>query len=831
MKVGFLPARQHPPIRRISIAIGLFLGIWSMIGCRGVAQSTGELPADRFPAQGWSPIVWDDPGGWTTVDVTTLGITPAVADAAPLLQEVANNAGSPTIFYFPPGTYTLLSAVDIKEDNVILRGAGPDLTRLVIDGAGGHEIRFIGWQEAPIAVIANVPANGVTLALASAGTLSVGDLIEVSQDLPEWEADWGKRSWGQIVKIMAISGNSVTVDMPLSLGLSVANGPSVMKMHPVKNVGVEALAIERKAYGESNNLEFRSVYNGFVRDVESYNAVKFHIQLYRVRDVVIEGNYIHHAQNYGTGGHGYGVDLEQLSTRILVTNNIFENLRHHILVQTGVNHSIISYNYNVDLVELVDVSLHGHYPNHNLYEGNLFWWGGVADFWGQAGPENTFFRNRIQGKTSGGAGLSIYDRSNRQNVIANHVLRGAGIEQDGEIVDTYEEGNIVDGAPVWNTLSASADLPASLYLDAAPDFWPTNLPWPAIGPDVSGSDLNDIPAKMRYEGTLGGGGGDPVNERPSVALTSPANGTNYPVGSDIRLEAGASDADGIVQGVSFWVDGVEVADVLIPPYAFTWEEVPEGAYTLTAVARDNAGASTVSAEVFVSVSSEEEHEVFVSEVTASAFREAAVPQNTLDGDLATRWAATGDGVWIQYALSDEATLSSVGIAWHKGESRQAVFDLLASVDGENWTALLEDALSSGLRKTLEYYDFPDIRARYVRIVGHGTTVNDATSITEASLSIDSLSPFIAGDASGNGSVSAQDAALVLAHAVGISLLTGTASTAADVSGNTDLSALDASLILRFVTGLITCFPSEGNCDTVSALPSALQLPGRAVRTR
>jgi len=276
---------------------------------------------------------------------------------------------------------------------------------------------------------------------------------------------------------------------------------------------------------------------------------------------------------------------------------------------------------------------------------------------------------------------------------------------------------------------------------------------------------------------------------------------------------------------------VEVADVLIPPYAFTWEEVPEGAYTLTAVARDNAGASTVSAEVFVSVSSEEEHEVFVSEVTASAFREAAVPQNTLDGDLATRWAATGDGVWIQYALSDEATLSSVGIAWHKGESRQAVFDLLASVDGENWTALLEDALSSGLRKTLEYYDFPDIRARYVRIVGHGTTVNDATSITEASLSIDSLSPFIAGDASGNGSVSAQDAALVLAHAVGISLLTGTASTAADVSGNTDLSALDASLILRFVTGLITCFPSEGNCDTVSALPSALQLPGRAVRTR
>ncbi|MEZ4700045.1 MAG: discoidin domain-containing protein [Rhodothermales bacterium] len=816
---------------RVAAVLVLGLGVWSFFGCRGEAQIAGDIPASRFPSQGWSPVVWQDPGGWTTIDVTTRGITPAVADVAPLLQDLANNAGVPTILYFPPGTYTFQSQVDIKEDNIILRGAGSDATRLVIDGSGSHEIRFIGWQEDPIAITASVPVDGTTITLANAASLAAGDLIEVSQDLADWEADWGKRSWGQIVQVTAVSGNTVTVDMPLSLGISTQYNPSVMKMHPVRNVGVEELAVERKAYGESNNLEFRSVFNGFVRNVESYNAIKFHVQIYRCRDFVVEGNYIHDAQNYGTGGHGYGVDLEQLSTRIQVTNNIFENLRHYILAQTGVNHSIISYNYNVDLVELVDISLHGHFPNHNLYEGNLFWWSGIADFWGQVGPENTFFRNRIQGKTSGGPGMSIYDVSNRQNVIANHFLRGSRIEKDGAIEDTYEEGNVIDGNPVWNTLSSGATLPASLYLTSPPDFWPANLPWPAFGPDVSGSDLNDIPAKMRYEGTLGGGGGDPVNERPSVTITSPSSGTNFMLGSAIVIEAEAGDADGIVQGVSFWIDGVEVVDDIIPPFAYTWPDVPEGAYVITAVARDNAGASTVSAEVFVSVSAEEPREVFVSEVTASAFREAAVPQNTLDGDLGTRWSATGDGVWIQYTLSDEATLSSVGIAWHKGDTRQATFDLLASIDGQNWTPLVEGVVSSGLRKTLEYYDVQDILTRHVRIVGHGTTVNDATSITETSLSLDSLAPFIAGDASGNGSVSAQDAALVLAHAVGIALLPADASSAADVSGNGDLSALDASLILKFVTGLITCFPSQGNCETVSSLPSPLQLPGRAIRTR
>ena len=487
-------------------AIGLLVllaGYPSLLFSQTHSIDYQSLPPERFPAPGWAQIEWEDPGNWTVVDVTTLGIRPGGEDVSALLSTVIDNATTPTVFYFPPGSYTFREAVDIQTDNIILRGAGTERTQFYIDGDGTHEIRFMGWDYDPVAVVADVPPGGKILSLEGVSGLRVGDLLEVSQDVPAWEADWGRRSWGQLALITDINNNQVTIDIPLSLGLSTNKQPQVTKIRAIRNVGVEDLYIERKAYGESSLIEMRSVYNGFVRNVESYNTIKFHVFLNRCRQVVVEGNYMHDAQNYGTGGHGYGVNLENLSTHILVTNNIFKNLRHHILVQTGTNHSVISYNYNVDIKELVDLSLHGHYSNHNLYEGNIVWWAGFADFWGQLGPENTLFRNQVWGKREGGEGVSVYDNSDRQNIIGNDFLRESELATDNDVDDLYEEGNRINGRIQWNALDPSAALPPSLYLDAAPNFWPGDLTWPPFGPDIAGAETNKIPAQLRYEGLLG----------------------------------------------------------------------------------------------------------------------------------------------------------------------------------------------------------------------------------------------------------------------------------------------------------------------------------------
>src|ERR1700754_4217801 len=120
----------------------------------------------------------------------------------------------------------------------------------------------------------------------------------------------------------------------------------------------------------------------------------------------------------------------------------------------------------------------------------------------------------------------------------------------------------------------------------------------------------------------------------------------------------------------------------------------------------------------------------VAAVTASD-DDGNVPANTLEGDLATRWSAEGVGVWIRFDLGAAAPVGSVGLAWHKGDSRRSTFQVHASTDGNAWTTVVAQRQSGGGTVGLESYDFTDRTARYVRVVGYGNTDNDWTSVTEA----------------------------------------------------------------------------------------------------
>jgi hypothetical protein len=111
-----------------------------------------------------------------------------------------------------------------------------------------------------------------------------------------------------------------------------------------------------------------------------------------------------------------------------------------------------------------------------------------------------------------------------------------------------------------------------------------------------------------------------------------------------------------------------------------------------------------------------------------------VAANTLDNNLSTRWSAEGDGVWIRYDLGSAQTIGSVSIAWHKGDMRRNTFDVQLSNDASSWTNVLSARTSSGNTLQPQNYDFTDTPARYLRIVGHGNTSNDWTSITETTVS-------------------------------------------------------------------------------------------------
>jgi len=81
---------------------------------------------------------------------------------------------------------------------------------------------------------------------------------------------------------------------------------------------------------------------------------------------------------------------------------------------------------------------------------------------------------------------------------------------------------------------------------------------------------------------------------PTVSMTSPANGASFVAPTSITFTATASDSDGTIQRVEFYVGATLVGTDTTSPYSATWPAVI-GAYSVSAVATDNSGSSTVSA--------------------------------------------------------------------------------------------------------------------------------------------------------------------------------------------------------------------------------------------
>lgn len=110
-----------------------------------------------------------------------------------------------------------------------------------------------------------------------------------------------------------------------------------------------------------------------------------------------------------------------------------------------------------------------------------------------------------------------------------------------------------------------------------------------------------------------------------------------------------------------------------------------------------------------------------------------VAANAVDNDLNTRWSATGNGQWIQFCLGSSATVTGVDIAFYKGDTRRAIFDVLVSTDGISWTNAATGLQSSGTSLNFESFTFTGRTAKYVRILGHGNNLNEWNSYAEVKI--------------------------------------------------------------------------------------------------
>ncbi len=86
--------------------------------------------------------------------------------------------------------------------------------------------------------------------------------------------------------------------------------------------------------------------------------------------------------------------------------------------------------------------------------------------------------------------------------------------------------------------------------------------------------------------------GGATNQPPIISFTSPLSGAVFTGPAYIEFIASASDADGTIAKVDFYYGGTLLLSDNSAPYSYNRGGIPDGNYTITALATDNIGATT-----------------------------------------------------------------------------------------------------------------------------------------------------------------------------------------------------------------------------------------------
>ncbi len=276
------------------------------------------------------------------------------------------------------------------------------------------------------------------------------------------------------------------------LDFTTYNSRSWVSLSKDAALGDTAVTVAGADGGET--IHFKYAANCWVRRVDSRHTVAAHVSIESSAAIEVTDATFKYAHDYGDGGRGYGVSLGRHTSDCLVQNNVFVSLRHAMVVSQGANGNVFGYNFStIRKCESTawtpcDLSVHGHYPFRNLFEGNMVEEVDDTDYWGPAGPGNVFLRNVVSRE-----GIEVMDASHGQAVLGNLLLAGGPLRVDAGITGTVLSGNIVTDATDASPAIAQSDAPASLYLAAAPSFFAA-AGWPMLS---GGADVN--PAGLRYQ--------------------------------------------------------------------------------------------------------------------------------------------------------------------------------------------------------------------------------------------------------------------------------------------------------------------------------------------
>jgi len=548
------------------------------------------------------------------------------SDDSVAIQSAINAAPAGSVIVLNPGTYKINRASVVCQGYsddfasgvyeaglcltkaVVLRGSGP--SRTILQYGNGANIVSMGRTYLSSSQVVFIPitsgaAKGSTqITLQSVSGIALGSYLAVTQNNPldsdgnplvnasgytgscsGCGHDLPNNAMAQIVKAIAINGNTITTERPLYFNYS--NSPQAYHLPMVENAGLENLRLQATASSGTGivykNINMEACSHCWVQNVESDMAVdRSHMYLSDVYGSQIMNNYFNDGYNHNSGAT-YSIFLEFRNSENLIQNNIIRKARHST-VMSGGSGNVFAYNYMVDAYmgeypnALPETNTHGAHPYMNLWEGNVT--PNVEfDFAHGSSSHNTLFRNYINltstnpstggNMTSGIFAASVAYFNNYENIFgnvmgpygspctANSYEINADAAQSAAIykLGYYDDGGTASpnaalsakvgqtilrggnwdcnsNSVVWSsnvpvgslvsTYLGQLVLPDSLYLSAKPNwFTGSGAVWPPIDASAS-TKVNKIPAQVCYEnGPKIGGAFNPSNCYSTVAPQPP----------------------------------------------------------------------------------------------------------------------------------------------------------------------------------------------------------------------------------------------------------------------------------------------------------------------
>jgi hypothetical protein len=478
----------------------LFLGLLVIISLSGA----DILSSDRRTA--WTPGI---PGGIPAIASPVLNVidygadSKGLIDCADVVVKAINALPSGGgIIYFPQGIYLFKSTISIARNDIVFRGDGIGKTRLLHDHSGlcfdVVTYKRGGWQN----ISSGGTAGSFSVTVENGSKFVKGGFAEIRQANdsslmytdPEWIQSWADSAVGQLFEVAEINGNVITFRNLLHFSFNQKLSLQIRPQGFITNVGFENFSIEC-LQSDNSTFQFKNAAYCWVKNIESYHTRKSHITNNTTLGCEFRDSYFHRSFSYGDGGSGYGVEFGYHCTDGLCENNVFDSLRHAMMVQVGTSGTVFGYNYSVHPIQgdgesnlnngwsPPDISLHGHYAQMNLFEGNVVQEIGVGDYWGPMGPGNTFLRNVVHGE-----GVFLYDHSHKQNFVGNKVTKWT---TDSTSDSIFRHGESVNGALFWDYNTTDHAIPVSYYLKQKPAFY-GNIEWPSTGSDQSDVKLPAI---------------------------------------------------------------------------------------------------------------------------------------------------------------------------------------------------------------------------------------------------------------------------------------------------------------------------------------------------